>query len=144
MFYRLVFVLIGCAFSGCAEQAAMRLAQDTVKIRVSTAPIYGQLEPMRRALRIAAEETVKAGFDKFTIEGEKNLSKQKMLSHTAGQAPSTSSAMVSSGYGTADAQSGYIGPQTIGMPRFQSDIVVKMFKAEDPLGANAINAQQVL
>ena len=31
--------------AGCAEQSAMRIANDTVRINVSTAPIYGALEP---------------------------------------------------------------------------------------------------
>ena len=32
-------VCLGLAVSACAEQSAMRLAQDTVRINVSTAPM---------------------------------------------------------------------------------------------------------
>ena len=60
-------VVAGVLLSACAEQSAMRVANDTVHLNVSTAPIYGALEPQRRAMLMAAEETVKAGFDKFII-----------------------------------------------------------------------------
>ena len=125
--------LLAVGLLGCAEQSAMRLAADTVRINVSTAPVYGALEPERRAMLMAAEETVKNGYDKFIIANGASNFNQNVLGQPAGQA----SGSLTQGF-TAT------GPQTIAMPRFQTEIIVKMFKADDPAGANAIEARPIL
>ena len=131
---------LGLAVAGCAEQSAMRLANDTVQLHVSTAPIYGSLEPQRRVMTMAAQETLKAGFDKFLIGGGQNTFKPNVLGYTA--ATAQSSAVV--GPDGGGAQSSYVGPQPVAMPRFESDVVVKMFKASDPAGVNAVDARQIV
>src|SRR5262245_1980955 len=121
-----------CLLAGCAEQSAMRLAHDTIRVNVSTAPVYGALEPERRAVLLAAEETVKAGFDKFFIVNGASGFNRNVISQTAG------SASWGPGGGTIT------GPQTVGMPRFQTQILIKMFRAGDPQGNNAVDARELL
>ena len=70
--------------AGCAEQSAMRIANDTVRINVSTAPIYGALEPERRAMLLAAEETLKSGFDKFLIVDGQSQYKRNVIANNPG------------------------------------------------------------
>lgn len=126
--------MLVCA--GCAEQSAMRLANDTVRVNVSTAPIYGALEPERRAMVIAAKETLKNGYDKFLIVDGASAYKPNVLGHTPGQA-----------HGYINDQGGRVyatGPSTIAMPRFETAITVKMFKVDDPNGHNAIDATEIL
>jgi hypothetical protein len=120
------------AIAGCAEQTAMRLAHDTVRVNISTAPIYGALEPERRAMLLAAEETVKAGFDKFLIVNGASGFQRNTLGTTGGSASWNQ-------YGGT-----YTGPQTIGMPRFTTELVIKMFKGDDPAGRNAVDAREIL
>lgn len=125
-------IALVATIAGCAEQTAMRLAHDTVRVNVSTAPVYGALEPERRAMLLAAEETVKAGFDKFVIVNGNSGFHRNTLGTTGGYASWNQYG------GTA------VGPQTVGMPRFQTELVIKMFKADDPAGKNAVDAREIL
>ena len=129
---RIFLCLFAGLIAGCAEQTAMRLAQDTLRVNVSTAPIYGALEPERRAMQLAAEETVKAGFDKFIIVNGASGFNRNVVGHTAGYASGSSTGFTA------------VGPQTVAMPRFQTEMIVKMFKAGDPLGNNAVDAREIL
>lgn len=122
--------------AGCAEQSAMRLANDTVRVNVSTAPIYGALEPERRAMVMAAEETLKNGYDKFLVVDGQSAYHSNVLGVTGGQAHGT----YARGYGSYHAT----GPSTIAMPRFQTAVTIKMFREGDPAGANAISAREVM
>jgi hypothetical protein len=132
--HRIFFAAVaaGLLAVGCAEQTAMRLAHDTIRVNVSTAPVYGALEPERRAMLLAAEETVKAGFDKFIIVNGTSGFNRNVIGQTGGYASWNSSG------GTA------VGPQTMAMPRFQAELIIKMFRADDPQGKNAVDAREIL
>ena len=144
---RTAMILAVFVGGGCAEQSAMRLAQDTVRINVSTAPIYGALEPQRRAITMAADETIKNGYDKFLIVNGADTFKPNVIGETAAMYQSTSQVSVTgstdSFVGQGSSQATYAGPQKIAMPRFESVIVVKMFKKDDPAGANAVDAREI-
>jgi hypothetical protein len=129
---KLGIILLAAALASCAEQTAMRLAHDTVRVNVSTAPIYGALEPERRAMLLAAEETVKAGFDRFIITNGQSGFQRNTLGTTGGYASWNQYG------GTA------VGPQTVGMPRFQTEVIIKMFKTGDPLAKNAVDAREIM
>ena len=81
---------------------------------------------------LAADETVKASFDKFIIVNGASGFNRNVVGQTGGYASWNSSG------GTA------VGPQTMAMPRFQTEIIVKMFEAGDPQGKNAVDARDVL
>ena len=66
-------VLAGLLAGGCAEQSAMRMANDTVRINVSTAPIYGSLEPERRAMILALRASA-TGFEDRASMNYRNFS----------------------------------------------------------------------
>jgi hypothetical protein len=124
-------MLVAC-IGGCAEQSAMRIANDTVRINVSTAPIYGALEPERRAMLLAAEETVKNGFDKFIIVDGRSQYNRNVIANNPGYISATPGQLTA------------VGPSQTAMPRFESAIIIKMFKANDPAAANAVDAREVL
>lgn len=142
------FVMVALAVTACAEQSAMRIAADTVRIHVSTAPIYGSLEPERRVMRMAAEETIKSGFDRFLIVGGASDFKPNVIGYTPSQYQSTGSATVTGApggmVGSATSQSSYTGPRPVAMPRFESTVVIKMFKFNDPAGANGLDARAII
>jgi hypothetical protein len=77
--------------AGCAEQSATRIANDTVRVNVSTAPIYGALEPERRAMLQAAEETLESGFDKFLIVDGQSQFKRNVIANHPGYISATPS-----------------------------------------------------
>jgi hypothetical protein len=130
---RIGFLLLALLVAGCAEQSAMRLAADTVRINVSTAPVYGALEPERRAMVMAAQETVKSGYDKFLIIDGGSSFNQNVIGQTGG-------------YATGSLTRGFtaVGPQPVAMPRFQTALTIKMFKASDPQAQNAVDAHEIL
>lgn len=123
----------GLLLVGCAEQSAMRIAADTVRINVSTAPVYGTLEPERRAMMLAAEETVKSGYEKFIIVSGASGLNQNVI----GQIPAHASGSLTEGFRAT-------GPQNVAIPRFESAITIKMFKADDPHARNAVDAREIL
>jgi hypothetical protein len=131
-FMKRVFILAVALLSACAEQSAMRLASDMVRINVSTAPIYGALEPERRMMAMAAQETVKNGYDSFLIVDGQSGFHQNTLGVSPGYAYGSG--------GSFHAQ----GPSTVAMPRFQTAVTIKMFRVGDPAGARAINAREIL
>ncbi|HRN87892.1 MAG TPA: hypothetical protein PK271_04760 [Hyphomicrobium sp.] len=136
--------VLSLALAACAEQTAMRLAADTVQLDVSTAPVYGSLEPQRRAMRMAAEETVKSGYDKFVFLDSQTRFKQNVIGVIPGHAQGSGQATYASGYGKASSQYSAVGPTPIAAPRHEGRFIVKMFKADDPAGANAIDARTIL
>jgi hypothetical protein len=122
----------------------MRVANDTVRINVSTAPVYGALEPQRRAMLMAAQETLKNGFDKFMIvEGQSGFNRN-VIGYSPGYAHGMSTASINGSSGQATSQFSAVGPAPVAMPRFEAGITVKMFKADDPGAKNAVDARSVL
>ena len=96
--------------SGCAERASMRLAKNISRISISTSPIYGTLEPQRRAMLQAAKETVNSGYDLFIVLGADTDYNMNLMG------------------------AGVYGTQTL--PRFSADLTIKMFRYNDPGSSN--------
>jgi hypothetical protein len=137
---KLLAIAVCALCAGCAEQSAMRLNADTVRVNVSTAPIYGALEPERRAMVMAAKETLRAGYDRFIIVDGQSAYRPNVI----GTTPGYSSVGVAAGpYGSA-AVVRTQGPQQIAMPRFETSVMVKMFRNNDRGADQAIDARQIL
>src|SRR5262245_40675109 len=64
-------VLLACAVAitvgGCAGTSTMPLAQDTVQITARAAPICGAVGAEKLALKQAAVETIRRGYDRFVV-----------------------------------------------------------------------------
>ena len=81
---------------------------------------------------LAVQETVKAGYDKFIIvDGASGFRSEKL-----GEFPAQASGDAYSFRAT--------GPQEIRRNRYETALTIKMFRAGDPMAANAVDAQQVL
>src|SRR5262249_12284057 len=99
-----------------------------------------KLEPERRAMLLAAQETLKNGYDRFVIVNGQSGYRSNVIGTIPGQA---SGRYVSGPYGS----SGYIqatGPSEVAMPRFETQVIVKMFHEGEPGASNAISARQVV
>jgi hypothetical protein len=110
----------------------MPLAQDTVEITSTAALACGQQGAQKVAFQRAAVETIRRGYDRFLIingGGQTNV-------HVLGYTPVTA-------YATGPAVTVYGGQPIYGGSHNQG-LVVKMFRAGDPTGANALDARQVL
>ena len=69
---------------------------------------------------LAAEETLKSGFDKFLIVDGQSQFKRNIIANNPGY--------ISAMPGQLTA----VGPSQTAMPRYESAILIKMFKSDDP------------
>ncbi|MGN6117746.1 MAG: hypothetical protein ACTHN2_19760 [Nitrobacter sp.] len=122
-------VALCVALGGCAGASTIPLAQDTVQITARAAPICGAVGAEKIAIRQAAVETIRRGYDRFII-----------LNAQAGgtYAGSTPIVVQRLGGGVTMASGGapLIAPN--------QGLVVKMFKDGDPAASNALSARDSL
>jgi len=126
--------------AACAEQSAMRLNANTVRVNVSTAPIYGALEPERRAMRVAAEETIRHGYDSFIILDGRSDYRRNVIGHIPASASGSYFGNAYGGQGHFSAR----GAQTIAMPRFETAVTIRMYRSGEPGSESATTARSVL
>jgi succinyl-CoA synthetase alpha subunit len=105
------------------------LAQDTVQITARAAPICGAVAAEKIALKQAAVETIRRGYDRFIVVNAQAGGTYR------GNTPIVVQNM---GGGTAIASGGdpIIAPN--------QGLVIKMFKEGDPQGTNALPARDTL
>ena len=139
-----IISIVLLSLGGCASVSTMPLAQDTVKITSRAAPVCGAAGAEKLAIRQAAVETLKRGYDRFLIVGGKYSKNISVVGYTPVVANTTAS--VYGGYGTAygTARTTYSGGQPIIAGNHSQGLVVKMFKEGDAAGANAISARETL
>ena len=147
--------LIAVSAGACARTEAVRMAADTVMLKTNAAPICGSSGAARASSQMAAVETIRAGYDSYVIVGQEAQNNVQFLdgggtTYLDGTASATGSAyrMGNTVYGSASGS--YSGRATYvpGMPMavgtHDQGLMVKMFKAGDPNGANAIDAREML
>lgn len=81
---------------------------------------------------LAASETIKNGYDKFLIMDGKSEFHQNVIGYTPGYITATNRSLSA------------VGPSTVAAPRFETAVIIKMFKANDPAGSNAVDAHEIL
>jgi hypothetical protein len=141
-------MLICVVLSGCARTSVLPLSSDTFQITSSAAIACGAQGAQKIALRRAAKETLRNGFDKFVIMGAQAQNNTGVVGYTPMTANTYGSATATT-YGNMTSVSGsattnYYGGQPIYGGSFDQGLVVKAFRADDPQGANAISARKVL
>jgi hypothetical protein len=134
--------------AGCAKSSVIPIAADTVHITTSAAPVCGRTGAQDVAVRRAAIETIKLGFDKFVVVGAGYQNNVRVVGHTPIVATTTGTA-TATGYGntayaTGSSMTTYSGGQPIVGGAHDQGLTIKMFKDGDPLGANAVSARQSL
>lgn len=140
---------IGAVLCGArAQSSVMPLAADTFQVTAGAAPICGQVGAQAVAAKQAVAETIRRGYDKFVVLGGEHQNDVRVVGYTPVVANST-------GYRTGsiygNTYSGHTSGQTTvsgGAPivggSHNQALVVKMFKHDDPAGANAIDARSSL
>jgi hypothetical protein len=128
----------------------MPLAADTIQVTVSAAPACGASGAQGVAVRRAAVETIRHGFDRFIILGGSTQNNVHMAIMPPTQATTTGSGTITTNpySNTAtyqgNAHTTYSGGGPIFFGSHDQTLVVKMFKDTDPLGANAVSARATL
>ncbi len=126
----------------------MPLAQDTVQISSRAAPVCGGAGAEKVAFQRAAVETIRRGYDRFVIVGGQAQTETRVLGYTPTTAYTTGQATATRFGNTATAYGSSTTTVTGGVPitanAHGQDLIVKMLKAGDPAGANALDARQQL
>lgn len=138
----------GLFLAGCASSSVMDLDSSTVQISTRAAEVCGPQGAQRVATRQAALETLKHGFDRYIVTAAKANSDSRFAGFTPLVANTYGSGSIS-GYGNYATVNGYsnttfTGGQPIIVQHHNQDLIVRMFKADDPVGANAIDARSTL
>ncbi len=133
--------LIGLlALGGCVHASVMQLDATTVEITVSGAPVCGDTGTQQAAYQDAAIATLRAGFDMFIVVGEGGADQTAFVGTTPVYADTYGSS-----FGNSYSSSTTItGGTPIFLTRHKQKIVIKMFRASDPMAAQAISARSVL
>lgn len=125
--------------SGCAGTSVVQTSGNTAIVTARAAPVCGGVGAERVAVREAAIETIKAGFDKYIIY---DAAAQNTV--TATQMPGTYTTMGTVNGGMLNATTTYQPGPTIYSGHHSQAFAIKMFKASDPAGANAVDARTTL
>jgi hypothetical protein len=139
-----------CAFSlaSCARSAVMPLAGDTIRITTSAAPVCGRTGAQDVAVRRAGIETINRGFDKFLVLGSEAQNNVRVVGSTSGIATTYGSATANRFGNTVTASGQSTTVYTPGAPiiggSHDQGMVIKMFRATEPEGSNAIDARALL
>ncbi|MGX8010777.1 hypothetical protein ACVDG8_018400 [Mesorhizobium sp. ORM8.1] len=130
---------IALAVSGCAGTSVVQTSGDTAIVTARAAPVCGGVGAERVAVREAAIETIKAGFDKYIIY---DAAAQNTV--TATQMPGTYNTVGTVNGGLLNATTTYQPGPTVYSGHHSQAFAIKMFKDSDPAGANAVDAKTTL
>lgn len=126
----------------------MPLAADAFQVTADAAPICGQVGAHAVAAKQAAAETIRRGYDEFVVLGGGYPNDVRVAGYTPVVA-NTSGYTTGSIYGNTysahtTGQTTVSGGAPIVGGSHNQAIVVKMFKHDEPAGANAIDARSSL
>lgn len=134
--------------TSCARTTATPLSRDIIQITSSAAPVCGSSGAQALAARSAAIETISRGYDGFIVLDAASANNVGVVGYTPVNSYSTYNTTGTYGGGGYNARtSGYTtyggGSPIIGGTHDQ-DLVIKIFKKNDPYFANAVDARSQL
>lgn len=134
--------------AACAETSVMPLAKDTIRISTTGDDICGEQGAQMVALRTAAVESIRRGYDSFIIVGAGGDERTRLIGITPVTAQTNSAATVagsgSAVVGTGNSTTTYSGGVPMYSTEYRQGLTVRMFHAGDPEGANALSARETL
>jgi hypothetical protein len=129
---------------GCTNSSAIPLSADTVQITTSAAPVCGATGAQSVAIRRAAIETITRGYDSFVVVGGGYQNNVGVIGYTPVVAHTSGVATAYGGMAHGHATTTYSGGQPIIAGSHNQGLVIKMFRADNPAGANAVSARRTL
>ena len=136
------------ALAACASSSVMDVASDTIVISTAAAPACGQRGAQEVAVKRAAYETLKRGYDKYIILDAEAKTNVGVVGYTPLVANTQSYGSINT-YGNSGTYSGssntYVtGGQPIIAGTHDQKLAVRMYRSGDPDSARAVDARQVL
>lgn len=126
------YLLVALICGGCASASVMDLDSNTVQVSAGAAPACGAIGAQNYAVKTAAYQTLRRGFDKYIIAGSQATAEQKIAGYTP---------MYANTYGYSTT---ITGGAPIVMTEHGQNLVVHMFHINDPGSENAIDARTTL
>jgi hypothetical protein len=129
------------AVSGCATTSVTPVAKNQVIISTSAAPACGRSGAAKVAARMAAVETLRRGYQRFTIVGTNSANNTQIIRSGPTYANTYSSASFrgNSMYGNSTTYFG--GQQTFVVGSHDAELLVVMFKQGEAGFNNAVDAK---
>ena len=126
-------VLGGVLFlAGCASASVMDLDANTVQVSAGAAPACGAIGAQNYAVKTAAYQTLRRGYDRYIIAGAQATAQDRFAGYTP---------MYANSYGNSTM---ITGGEPIVMTEHGQNLVVHMFHSGDPGSENAIDAKTTL
>jgi hypothetical protein len=141
--------LVTCFFfAGCASSSVMDVDANTMQISTSAAPACGAQGAQQVAVKRAAYETLRHGYDKYVILGGQAQNNVGVVGYTPVTANTYSNGFLSGNGNSAtysgNSQTYFMGGSPIIGGTHDQQLGVRMFKADDPQAVNAIDARHTL
>jgi hypothetical protein len=137
---RFSWIILAASLAACVDSSAVRMANNTARIDISAAPVYGGQGATNIALRLAAKETLAAGFTHFTVIDSASGYRSDLVGVIPGQG--SLSGQFSNGSGSLYGQSR--GPTPLIRARNGRAMVIQMLAASDPRSQSAHDAAALL
>lgn len=140
--------VVALLLGACASSSVMDVDSNTVVISTAAAPVCGQRGAQDVAVKRAAYETLRRGYDKYIILGAQAQNNTGVVGYTPLVANTYSQGTLNT-YGNTGSYSGssntYVsGGQPIYGGSHDQKLAVRMFRLSDPGAASAVDARQVL
>ncbi|HWJ73531.1 MAG TPA: hypothetical protein VNX29_10235 [Kaistia sp.] len=136
------------AVASCASTSVVPLSADTIQVTAQADPDCGPRGAQQAALKRAAVETLRRGFDNFVILGIQQANNTRVVGYTPVQSQTTSDAVGTdwgnSSYVTGRSTTTYSGGQAIVGGSFDQNLTVQMFRQGDPGFDRALSARATL
>jgi hypothetical protein len=137
-----------CSLAACTRTSVIPIATDTIEITASAAPVCGAAGAQEAAIRYAAVQVIKSGYDRFIVVGQNASNTIGVIGYTPLTANTVGTATASGGNGYATANGNAITTYSGGQPIIGGEhghtLVVRMFREGDAGGANAVSARGFL
>ena len=137
---RALLVIPLAVLVGCTQTDSIKVSENQAIISTSAAPICGGAGAGRVAQKMAAIETIRAGYDRYVVVGA-NRDDTTRLVQMPGQYRTTGSF---TGYGGFSANTVYSPGPTFVAGRHSQQLAIRMFRDGEPGADQAISARSVL
>ena len=141
---QLIFVWAALLLAGCASSSVTPVSKNEFILNTSAAPVCGQSGAAKVAAKMAAVETIRAGYDGFVIKGAQSSDNVRVVqtAPTGAYTTSTYNGVGNTVYGSSNTTFTGGGPLVLG--DHSRDLAVRMFRANERGFANAVNARDFL
>lgn len=139
----LLAVALCAAATGCVQSNAMRVSQNETIIQTSAAPICGGVGAARAAQKLAAVETIKAGYDRYVIVSAASANNVR-TTQMPGSYQTYGTINSYGNYGTVNATTTYTPGPIIHSGTHDQSIGVRMFREGEPGAGQALSARETL